>query len=72
QASRRKRTKTLRDNSNGGGRMKYVNYFFAIYWAVLFALFVAGVFEPDAVTIGCALLLSALNFVNMNSVLEAR
>lgn len=52
--------------------MKYVNYFFAIYWAVLFALFVAGVFEPGAVTIGCALLLSALNFVNMNSALEAR
>lgn len=51
--------------------MKVLNYVFAIYWAALFTLFVADVFEPDTVTIGCALLLSALNFVNMNNSLEA-
>lgn len=43
--------------------IRILSTFFALYWAVLFVLFVVGVHEPDNVGIAIAMLQSALAFV---------
>lgn len=44
--------------------MKILLWFCAAYWLVMFVAFLFG-YQPEPFTIGCALLLSTLNFVNM-------
>jgi hypothetical protein len=43
--------------------MRFISGVCAVYWAVLFVLYVSTDFTPNAITIGCALLLAAISFL---------
>lgn len=44
--------------------MRILNALLAVYWAVLFIMFVTGTYTPDKFDIGVAFLFTALGFTS--------
>ncbi len=44
--------------------IKIVNWFFAIYWALMFVLLCLGTYQPNKIVIGCAFLVAIASFIS--------